>query len=355
MFRIRIIWFFLVALTPTCVSAEPPVLIPRDVEILTESLRHFDLLKEFYSNYTCDGELVYEAIDPNNMKLKKFNPTRGALAIRDDKMYRLSGPWHGVECLLIATPERFHLFEKSASTGKMFVRSHGKGYQPQGVPEEWLFRHGGWSPGYIPMVLGNLDPTRNARILSVVVSQEGGEDLVTVESSGAQGQLVEHGHDTYYRDLHWALKDCFTWKAIAENNSYSVSRVHIEYQGQAGGFPIIKRMVSENGHAPYGTAAVDHEQVYDAGEVVLAERRTLTVDHFTPGPPDMSVFDPAPILKEIGGLGKPPKPWWQVWFLALNAIFLIWLGLFFWRRSRRQDHPPPRSAPDASPPSPAPP
>ena len=353
MFRIRIIWYFLVATTPAFVLAEPPKLSPRDVEILTESLRHFDLLKEFYSNYSCDGELVYEAIDPNTMKLKRFNPTRGALAIRDDKMYRLSGPWHGVECLLIATPERFHLFEKSASTGKMFVRSHGKGYQPQGVPEEWLFRHGGWSPGYIPMVLGNLDPTRNARILSVVVSQEGGEDLVTVESSGAQGQLVEHGHDTYYRDLHWALKDCFTWKAIAETNSYSVSRVHIEYQGQAGGFPIIKRLVSENGHAPYGTAAVDHEQVYDAGEVVLAERRTLTVDHFTPGPPDLSVFDPAPILKEIGGLRIPTISWWRAGFVAVNAILLIWLGIFCLRRSRKQDNLAP--TPDAPPPNPAPP
>lgn len=352
MMTIRKLLLFLLFAIPASVSAEEVVPVSQDTEILADSLRHFDLLKEFYTNYSADGELVYEAIDPSDMTLKRISVNHGALAIRGDEMYRLSGTIYSPESLLIATPERFHLFEKSQKSGKMFVRAQGKGYQPDGYPEEWFFRLGGWEPGHIALVLRNLDPKREAKILSVIVSREGGENIATVKSSASQGRLIEHLQVTYLSDRHWAFRDYLHWLANNENNKYQWRRMHCEYQGQVNGFPILKQLVSEIGYAPFGTAAVDHQQVYDPGEEVVTQRRTLTVEHFTPGPPDLSVFDPAPILKEIGGLVKPTPPWWRVWLLALNAVFLIWLGLFCWRRSRKQGRPP--HTPNTSPPPPSP-
>ena len=354
MMAIRKLGFCLLFAIPALVSAEESAPVSPNAQILNEALKHFDLLREFYSNYSCDGEIVYERAVLPDKTLKRTGATRGAFAMRDDKKYRISGTWMGDECLLIATPERFHLFEKSVKSGNMFVRAQGKGYQVDSVPVEWFFRAGGYCPGYIPSIVGNLDPKNKAKILSVVVSREGDEDVTTVEASIPLEGRVELQRSTYYSDRHWALKDHQTvLGADTLKQNYMWYRMHCEYQGQVNGFPILKQLVSEDGYSTFGTAAVDHQQVYDPGEEVVIQRRTLTVEHFTPGPPDLSVFDPAPILKEIGGLGKPSPPWWRVWLLALNAIFLIWLGLFCWRRSRKQGRPPHTPNTSPLPPSPS--
>ncbi len=346
--QLMLIMFFVM---PASVSAEQVVPVTQDIAILSDSLEHFDLLREFYTNYSADGRIAYDEIDPSDMTLKGVIVNQGTLAIRGDEMYRLSGTVFSPKSLLIATPARFHLFETSLTSEKMFLRAHGEAFHPDGYPEEWFFRLGGWEPGHITLVLRNLDPKREAKILSVVVSREENENITTVESSAFQGRLVEHLRITYLSDQHWAFRDYLHWLAIKEANRYQWRRMHCEYQGQSNGFPILKQLVSEIGYSPFGSAAVDHQQVYDPGKEVVTQRRTLTVDHFTPGAPDLSVFDPAPILKEIGGLKKPSRPWWQVLFLAFNAIFLIWLGLFFWRRSRQHEQQPPVP----NPPRPAPP
>ncbi len=333
---------------PMTVLAEDSSSNSVDIQLLTKSLDQFENLRDFYSNYSCDGEIAYERVTLPDTTLAKTGVTHGAFAMRGDEMYRISGFWRGAESLLIVNPQRFHLFEKSKSSGELFVRAHGSSYQPSGVPEEWLFRAGGYDPGHVLIVLKKLESKSNPKLLSTTVSRIDGEEITSVESLS---RSVEHHLATYYSDRHWALKDHTVWIPNNKEKTYWFSRKHCEYQGQVNGFPIIRQLVREIGYAPFGSADVDHQQVYDPGEVVVTQRRTLTVEHFTPGPPELSVFDPAPILKEIGGLKKPSKPWWQVVFLALNAIFLVWLGLFFWRRSRQHEQQPPVP----NPPRPAPP
>ncbi len=319
-------------------------------ELLADFPKELELLLHFYTNYSSEGELVYESFDPASKVYTPYRVARGGLQVRSDEMFRLSGSQGGVDTLLIATPQRFHFFEKSPVTGKFFVRAHGGSYRPEGYPPEYFFRYGGYEAGSAVDATKE-KPAYNAKIIRAAVSRENGEDLVTVEVSDVIDKEFRRESITYYRDRHWALKDFFRWSTYPDYQNYLWERKHVDYEGESNGFPIMKKLVHETGTAPFGTVLVDHQQVYDPGVETGYRRHTLTVDHFTPGPPDLSVFDPAPILKEIGGLGKPPKPWWRVWFLGLNAMFLIWLGLFCWRRSRQQDQLPPTPAS----PSPAPP
>jgi hypothetical protein len=351
MFVVRGIWLLFIALMSAVLSAEENRAIDPK-EILADFPNQLKLLSEFYTNYASDGQLVYETPDPTTKVYSPIRVIRGGLKVRENEMFRLSGIRYGVETLLIATPQRFHFFEKSPTTGRFFVRAHGGSYRPDGYPEEYFFRYGPCEPGCVTDAL-KVKPTYNSKIRRVSVTRENGEDMVVVETSAAEPGLPDRELITYYRDRYWAMKDYFSWSAWEDNKQYRWQRKHIDYEGESKGFPIMKQLIHETGSAPFGAAQVDHKQVYDPGIETGHLRYTLTVDHFTPGPPDLSVFDPAPILKEIGGLRQPTKPRWQVWFLALNAIFLIWLGLFCWRRSRKQDKPPPSS--DTSSPTPAPP
>ncbi len=341
------LWLMLFAVLPTLSWAEEDsAIVP--TEILADFPKEFELLGKFYTNYSSDGQLVYESLDPRTKSYTPYKVAKGGLQVRADEMFRLSGNQGGVETLLIATPQRFHFFEKSPTTGKFFVRAHGGSYRPTGYPEEYFFRYGPCEPGSVLEALRE-NQTSSAKILHASVSRENGEDLVTVEASDAFNGVPIRELITYYRDRHWAMRDYFSWRPWVDKKRYSWERKHIDYEGASNGFPIMKKMIHETGYAPFGTALVDHQQVYDPGVETGYRRHTLTVDHFTPGPPDLSVFDPAPILKEIGGLRIPTISWWRAGFLAFNAIFLIWLGLFCWRRSRRKEEP----SPTPSPPTPA--
>lgn len=349
MYDVMRICLILVGLLPAVLSAEENMAIDAKV-LLANFPKEFQLLTEFYTNYASDGQLVYESPDPTTRVYTPSRLVRGGLKVRANEMFRLSGIRDGVETLLIATPQRFHFFEKSPTTGKFFVRAHGGSYRPEGYPEEYFFRYGPCEPGCVTDAIQE-KPTYNSKILHVSVTRENGEDLVVVETSAAETGLPDRELITYYRDRHWAMKDYFSWSAWVEDKQYTWQRKHIDYEGESKGFPIMKKLVHETGSAPFGTAQVDHKQVYNPGVETGHLRYTLTVDHFTPGPPDLSVFDPAPILKEIGGLRTPKISWWWAGYLALNAIFLLWLGIFCLRRTRKQDRPSPTPAP----PHPAPP
>lgn len=303
---------------------------------LIEFPREYELLKQFYSNYSCDGNLTYETYDQKSGQFVPSPAVAGSLKVRDDNWLRLSFV-RDDEMLLIATPDRFHLFVRSASSGKLFVRAHGSEFRPNALPEAYFFRYGGCEKGALLAALKHSEPESQILIRNVSIAQEADDELVQVETALSAAGRSEREFITYYRNRHWAVRDYLRRSTFVSDRKYVWVRKHVDYDGESNGFPIVSKLTQETGYASFGTADVNHEDVYDAEAETLVGRYILNVERFTAGPPDLTQFDNAPMLSEVGGLGHA-MPWdRRAWIYGANGVLLFGLGLFFLRSKRKAD------------------
>jgi hypothetical protein len=116
-------------------------------------------------------------------------------------------------------------------------------------------------------------------------------------------------------DQSWALQD-YDWRSLKADYS---SRAKLEYHGQEGNIPLLRKVLYEN--------------VGDAGGLLKAE--TYEIGQITPGSIAEGEFRLTAFgLPEPGWAPPPRTSYWYLWFIAIAAVSLI-VGVYLLRRARR--------------------
>jgi len=263
---------------------------------------------------------------------------------RGGKYFRLDGESHypnpgeepfGEILTGIIRPEESFLLGRDKGSSKYYLKAHGKNKQqnldtlysfvfpvaPFASLAGMLLEYEVFTPGSNKTVVSvNVADDLNEPIATVVVRYA--KDQGTVDSDkGATFRRIQ-----LLRNRHWAVKrlDSESHTILDQGEVLVRNLQECDYEGEINGFPVLKRVLHE----------LRSGYVRD-GEPVLRVRNTIDVSNVTAGPSDLSVFDVEKLIPKFDRVGEKKSPSRIRWFLIINGVALVFLGVVFSRRKRK--------------------
>jgi len=316
------------------------------VALLEEYLDSYNKLKKYYQGATIVAFGTEFRLPQTEDGLPIRTPSTDLVPVfsmewkfqsHDSRYYRLDGRKLSAdgttveeELTGIIRPDESYLLGKDQESGKHYLKAHGKNREEyMGILRSYVFSNAPFSFGPRLLEYEVFAPFGNKQIVSVELNDEDENSpeavaIVTTQIESDKGSVMTRIQ--LWRNRCWAVKriDSTARRQSEKGNVVSQSFQECEYNGDRNGVPILKRVLQEtrSGYA-------------EDDSLLLRRRNVIDVSSVSAGPSDLKPFNVDGLIPEFQRVGQT-TPSRRSWFLFLNGLILLVIGVVASRRARKR-------------------